>query len=949
MKKRGFSMLLAILILAAQIPFAFAVTASGTCGGNLTWTLDDSGTLIISGTGAMDSDGGPWTAYRDDIRTVRIDDGVTSIGDSAFQECTNLANITIPNSVTSIEGGAFAWCHSLIDITIPDSVTSIGDAAFNGCDSLTIVTIPNNVTTIGNWTFLDCESLISVTIPNGVTSIGGHAFDGCQSLTNITIPDSVTSIGELAFLACTQLNNISIPSDIIFIGSNPFVGTKITNIRISENNPAYSSIDGILFNKNHTKLIAYPNERDAVSYVIPSSVTSIGDYAFQFCHNIEDITMPDSVVSIGYSAFAFCWNLMNITIPSGVTNIGVTAFQACTNLANITIPNGIVTIEQGTFAECSNLTNLTIPSSVTNIGAGAFRSCKNLKNVYYSGSQRQWESIYFEPDNSEPLIYGDDSNDVLKKAIIHYNSPLPTRESMTPTPSVDGDISKYSYAFDNSAKSFNYPAAYRFPLERFQLVYGIDFAKKMKEIDFGNGAYWSGNCYGIATTAAMLTRAGSGVIPSNFRNGATRPGELQVSDTNSEWGLTLTQFIEAMQISQYSATFAATRKQNQNQTSSLLSAMSALEQGGLGPLVICVYGKDKNGVYCGHALLAYHLDGQRLYVYDCNHPNDGARYITFSGNSWSYPIFDGVTWSDVNGEITYIQYEMYLMDWLNKGHLLGDPEQLQQVMLFINAADAVISDSYGNEIATFRKGRMVSGIDEAFPIPPLGVTADGASAARPQIAVWLPYTNEYKVTTAENATVSTVNVSKGVSVNSVAGGQTVSVPLASTFGDVSPEQYFYVPVQWAVGRGITNGTTATTFSPHKTCTRNHILTFLWRAKGSPAVTVRNPFSDVDVSGDFGKAALWAYEKGLVSGKKFNGGTPCSRADVVTYLWKLAGRPSARRSAFTDVPSNADYARAVSWAVECGVTNGTSETTFNPSGICTRAQIVTFLYRAYAES
>ena len=574
---------------------------------------------------------------------------------------------------------------------------------------------------------------------------------------------------------------------------------------------------------------------------------------------------------------------------------------------------------------------------------------KRVVSLNRIDSHSSWFTMPFSHPVTVTVTYSKDGS------YIEPDTPSVQPEPATPTPvepspQPENNISKYSYAFANAQQDFGYPATYRFPLERFQLVYGEQFAKKMKAVDFGGGAYWSGNCYGIATTAAMFSRAGNVVTPSDFRNGATRPGELQLSDVNAKLGLTLTQFIEAMQISQYSSTFAATRKQNRNNLSGLLSAMSAFEDGNFGPLVICVYGNDRNGNYSGHALLAYHLDGQRLYVYDCNHPNDENRYITISESVWSYPIFDDVTWNNSNGEITYIQYETYLMDWLNKGRLLGDPEQLRQVMFFINAADATISDSYGHEIATFQKGRMVSGIDEAFPIPQLGVTADGVSAARPQIAVWLPLNNEYKVTTQEDATVSTVNVSKGVSVNSVAGGQTVSVSLASaSFDDVSAGQYFYDPVMWAVGRGITNGTTAMTFSPHNTCTRNHILTFLWRANGSPAARISNPFSDVDASGDFGRAALWAYEKGLVSGTHFHGDDPCSRAEAVTYLWKLAGRPATGRSAFTDVPPNADYAQAVAWAVERGITKGTSETTFNPSGTCTRGQIVTFLYRAYVEA
>lgn len=164
------------------------------------------------------------------------------------------------------------------------------------------------------------------------------------------------------------------------------------------------------------------------------------------------------------------------------------------------------------------------------------------------------------------------------------------------------------------------------------------------------------------------------------------------------------------------------------------------------------------------------------------------------------------------------------------------------------------------------------------------------------------------------------------------------------FTDVGPGDWFYGPVQWAVENGITTGTSATAFSPNATCTTAQILTFLWRANGSPEPVSDGSFRDVSSSDYFYKAALWAKENGLVSGNTFNGSAPCTRSATVTYLWKLAGRPAASGSAFTDVPADADYAQAVAWAVEDGLTSGTSQTTFSPDATCTRGQIVTFLYR-----
>lgn len=168
------------------------------------------------------------------------------------------------------------------------------------------------------------------------------------------------------------------------------------------------------------------------------------------------------------------------------------------------------------------------------------------------------------------------------------------------------------------------------------------------------------------------------------------------------------------------------------------------------------------------------------------------------------------------------------------------------------------------------------------------------------------------------------------------------------FNDVLETDYFSDAVLWAVGNGITTGTGASTFSPDTTCTKAQILTFLWRANGSPVPTISNPFSDIPTGAYYADAAVWAYEKGLISGVTFSGDTPATRADTVTYLWKLAGSPDASPANFSDVPANAEYAEAVAWAVKEGITSGTSQTTFSPGAACNRSQIVTFLFRSYSK-
>ena len=226
------------------------------------------------------------------------------------------------------------------------------------CTSLTSITIPNGVTNIGGWAFQGCTSLITITIPNSVSNIGDGAFWGCSSLTNVTIPDSVTNIGTNAFAYCTSL----------------------TAIIVDTNNPAYMSVDGVLFNKGQTRLMQYPGAK-AGGYTISNSVTSIAGHAFIGCSSLTSVTIPNSVTNIGSFAFAYCARLPSITIPNGVTSIGECTFIGCTSLTNVAIPNSVISIGNSAFNYCTNLASLTIPNGVTNIGDWAFIGCSRLTSI----------------------------------------------------------------------------------------------------------------------------------------------------------------------------------------------------------------------------------------------------------------------------------------------------------------------------------------------------------------------------------------------------------------------------------------------------------------------------------------------------------------------------------------------------------------------------------------
>ena len=392
MRKRITTVLIAFLAIVMCATVQAQNPTSGTAG-TLTWKYDTgTKTLTISGKGEI-TEKAPWDAFKETTTNLVIEEGVTSIGGSVFQDFTALISVTFPKSLTRILALAFDGCNKLPSVKFPDSMEQIGYLAFNECESLTSVELPKNLSLLAGSAFRNCVSLTSVTVPAGVKRIIPSAFEGCKKLSTITvetdnpnyvsedgllfnkakttlvlylagrggttftIPSGVTAIGSLAFGYC-ELIEVKIPAGVKDIDASAFSNSeKLSAVTVDAGNADYTSAEGVLFDKAKKTLVRYPEGKTGTAYAIPAGVT-----------NIEE------------AAFLNCSKLTTVTIPVGVKKIGSHAF-ARSGLSSVAIPAGIDTISDGAFGDCWNLASITLPSSVKAIGEIAFFACRNLRDL----------------------------------------------------------------------------------------------------------------------------------------------------------------------------------------------------------------------------------------------------------------------------------------------------------------------------------------------------------------------------------------------------------------------------------------------------------------------------------------------------------------------------------------------------------------------------------------
>lgn len=257
---------------------------------------------------------------------LTIPTNVLQIGSFAFQSCLGLSNVVLNAGVQKISEGLFSGCTNLSRIQLPGGLVTIDDLAFSGCLQLSGITLPSGVTNIGNSAFASCGSLTNLVLSGGITTIGEYSFFFCTGLTNVTFPSGLVTIGFRAFYGCSGLVSISIPDSVTSIGSQAFLSLSLTAFTVDTNNPAYSSLNGVLYDKAQTTLLNYPPGSIRTSFVLPTGVTAIGNAAFQYSAHLMSVTIPTSVRSVGNVVFINCPILSTVYFCGNAPSFGFGPF-----------------------------------------------------------------------------------------------------------------------------------------------------------------------------------------------------------------------------------------------------------------------------------------------------------------------------------------------------------------------------------------------------------------------------------------------------------------------------------------------------------------------------------------------------------------------------------------------------------------------------------------------
>lgn len=977
MKKRLLSILLVLLMALTLLPLGALAEGDNKCGEYLTWKFK-GGTLSIDGTGEMydysEDYLAPWNEHCLEITNVTISDGVTSIGSYAFCYCS-VKSITLPFGLKHIGSSAFFNCPNIQQIKIPDSVEYIDPYAFSLCKGLHTVQLPASLTLISEELFAECDNLRNLSIPDTVTEIGANAFSKCTEFSLTGLPDGIKSIGAAAFEDCGRIEELVLPETLEHIGEAAFGGTIIDKASFEGTPEKWKAIGGdcgieceVTFPNHicdfgsswqydtqkhwqscscgktqnegeHTgdgdtctvcgaalsealgsgsidgglswslsrsgaltisgsgkmpdfssvaNAAPWDKQKDKIqSAVIESGVQSISGGAFSGCTALEKVSISDTVAQIDLNAFDGCTALAEFEVAAdnkAFSSDGGVLFSAGKELlrcpvgksADYTVPSGTVAIAGGAFKDCAKPESLVIPDSVTAIGKSAFENCAALKRITLPKSIAMLEALTFSGCASLAEITLPDGLKALGEKVFSGCAALksvkiPAEVTVIPTEAFSGCVSLESITIPKSVSHIN--------------EHAFDGCTALKKVDYlGSDTDWS----------QVTKETGNNVLDNAEKSFTRTDHEHKYTDT--------------------------------------VIPPTCTERGCT--VHLCACGDKREDSYTpplGHS----YRDGicVRCGILD---PNGDTQH--------KHDFIPSVTKPTclTEGFTTYACScgECYTKDYVSA---VGHKTQLQNA----KAAGCMTGGYTGDEVCTFC-GKVFKQGSVIF-----------ALGHDPQPArVKAPTCNESGYTgdlicmrcgdmTQIGKTVAAAGHKFFGGVCSVCGAK--GAEAVPEFDDVKPGAFYFDAVQWAVKNGITNGTGKSTFSPNDVCSRYQIVMFLWRAAGQPEAKAAVSFADVKPGDIFYEAVQWAVERGITKGTSstsFSPFAPCTRGQIVTFLYRSAGSPAISGACdFSDVSAGSFCHDAVIWASSEGITKGTSAGRFSPNEGCTRAQVVTFLYRA----
>ena len=814
-----------------------------------------------------------------------------------------------------------------------------------------IITENKVMHTTAPWKAYDSD-IKSVIIEPGVTKIGSHAFFMCNNLESVSIPEGVTTIEDRAFWQ-TSLKNITIPASVTQIGSTIkevfYQCYDLESITVANGNTAYRSVDGVLYTADGTTLIQYPQNKADTSYKMIDEATKIDFLAFNYTQNLQTIDFNNvtefadkavygnqalqeivlkNAASLGNQAFSGNREVTSVLLEKAPTTVGESVFSSCASLANVTLPDDMKELQDGMFAFCTALKtlkfpaqlnrigkacfdkagltgDLVIPASVTSIGNLAFRNCFGLTSITVEGTPT-FESQGFAFQFCKNLLWMKASFNITK-----YFGGLGTADEYQ-------GFEKQNSAWFTSEGTQVFSDT---PIGKETIFYRW-FAKKVPLN--ANGGRNNGNVQEIYAFFAPA-----------LNDGETIP------------------FVERYYVGQTSYII------NVNSDDFTREGYTFKEWTG------DVAGEKHYEI----GKYIYNYMPNELYAQWSKVIDEDTYFVSpvIADQTYTGSALEPAVKVTKNGEvISDTEYSVKYSSNTNVGTATATVQVGDTVIgtATFNIVKATPTVSITAEPASLVGGGKVTltvtGVPEEGNVTVTcdnGITVDSEngtySAVLPNRTVSYTFTANYDEST--NYTATSAKCEDSVTRRYSSPSTPVTPAPEPTpeetvkFSDVSTSAYYYDAVKWAVENGVTNGVSATLFAPYEPCTRGQIVTFLWRAAGSPEPKTASSFADVPASAYYAKAVAWAVENGITNGMTettFAPDATCTRGQSVTFLHRVLKGTASGSANFTDVKSDAFYADAINWAVANNVTNGTSNTTFSPNADCTRAEIVTFLYRAY---